>query len=80
MKLSRPPDLPAELEGRYERVAARLADLDVALPIDARQRALAKVVLTSEFVLRVLHALAAGLVERLRDAAAARRERPSRHA
>ena len=53
MRLIRPPDLPAELAGRYESVAARLADLDVVLAA-ALETSLAKVVLTSDFVLRVM--------------------------
>ena len=67
MKLLRPPDLPAELEGRYERVAARLADLDLALP-PPLEPSLARVALASDFVLRVLLRWPELLVERLGDA------------
>jgi [glutamine synthetase] adenylyltransferase / [glutamine synthetase]-adenylyl-L-tyrosine phosphorylase len=66
VNLSRPPDLPAELTGRYEHVAARLGDLDVALPVDLTA-SIAKVVLTSEFVLRVLTRWPQQLLERLGD-------------
>ncbi len=66
MKLLRPPKLPAELAARYERVAARLAELDIALPPEL-EASLAKVVLTSDFVLRVLMRWPQELFERLRD-------------
>ena len=67
MNLLRPPDLPAELADRYERVAARLADLEVALPPDL-EPSFSKVVLSSEFVLRVLMRWPHELLERLDDA------------
>jgi [glutamine synthetase] adenylyltransferase / [glutamine synthetase]-adenylyl-L-tyrosine phosphorylase len=67
VKLARPSDLPAELAGRYERVAARLADLEVALPAQLAA-SIAKVVLTSEFVLRVLARWPHELLDRLQDA------------
>ena len=67
MKLIRSPDLPAELAGRYESVAARLADLDVVLP-SALETNLAKVMLASDFVLRVMLRWPELLVERLSDA------------
>jgi glutamate-ammonia-ligase adenylyltransferase len=59
--------LPAELEGRYDHVAARLADLEVAaVPVEL-QASVAKVLLTSEFVLRVLLRWPQELLERLGD-------------
>ena len=50
MKLPRPPDLPAALAERYERVAARVADLDVVLPSAVAADA-AHVLMVSDFVL-----------------------------
>jgi glutamate-ammonia-ligase adenylyltransferase len=67
VRLVRPPTLPADLAGRYERVAARLADLDVALPLPLEAN-LAKVVLASDFVLRVLLRWPQALIKRLGDA------------
>jgi glutamate-ammonia-ligase adenylyltransferase len=66
VKLPRPHDLPAALAGRHERVAARLAELDAVLP-SALEASLAKVVLTSDFVLRVLLRWPELLIERLGD-------------
>ena len=66
MNLLRPPNLPAELAPRYERVAARLAELDIALPREL-EASLAKVMLSSDFVLRVLMRWPQELLERLRD-------------
>ena len=67
MKLARPSDLPAELAGRYERVAEPLADLDAALP-GPLEASGAQVLLTSEFVLRVLLRWPHALLDRLADA------------
>jgi len=68
VRLDRPPDLPSALEQRYERVAARLAELDLVLPSSLAASA-AKVVLVSDFVLRVLLRYPHELVERLHDGA-----------
>jgi glutamate-ammonia-ligase adenylyltransferase len=51
--LQRPVDLPAALEERFARVAARLADVEVDLPLPAARTA-ARVVVVSDFVLGVL--------------------------
>jgi [glutamine synthetase] adenylyltransferase / [glutamine synthetase]-adenylyl-L-tyrosine phosphorylase len=67
VKVARPPDLPAELEGRYQRVAERLGELDATLPAELGVNA-AKVTLTSDFVLRVLLRWPEALLERLGDA------------
>jgi [glutamine synthetase] adenylyltransferase / [glutamine synthetase]-adenylyl-L-tyrosine phosphorylase len=67
VKLSRPPDLPADLEGRYQRVAERLGELDVTLPAQLEASA-AKVLLTSDFVLRVMTRWPRELLDRLGDA------------
>jgi glutamate-ammonia-ligase adenylyltransferase len=64
--LQRPVDLPAALEPRYERVAARLAELAFELPESVVPSA-AKVVVTSDFVLGVLERYPAELLERLGD-------------
>jgi glutamate-ammonia-ligase adenylyltransferase len=66
VKLARPPDLPAALEGRYERVAERVAELDIVLPSTLEPVA-AKVMLASDFVLRVLLRWPQPLIERLGD-------------
>jgi len=68
VRLDRPPDLPSALEQRYERVAARLAELDLVLPSSLAASA-AKIVLVSDFVLRVLLRYPHELVERLHDGA-----------
>jgi [glutamine synthetase] adenylyltransferase / [glutamine synthetase]-adenylyl-L-tyrosine phosphorylase len=67
VKLARPSDLPAELAGRYERVAERLGDLEASLPAPLEISG-AKVLLTSEFVLRVLLRWPHALLDRLADA------------
>ncbi len=66
MRLLRPPDLPEALEDRYERVAARLADVELALP-PALAPDLARVALASDFVLSVLLRWPDGLLGRLDD-------------
>jgi [glutamine synthetase] adenylyltransferase / [glutamine synthetase]-adenylyl-L-tyrosine phosphorylase len=66
VKLLRPPNLPAELADRYERVSARLAELDVAVP-PGLEPSVCKVMLSSEFVLRVLTRWPHELLERLDD-------------
>jgi glutamate-ammonia-ligase adenylyltransferase len=66
VELARPPDLPPALGRRYELIAARLAELAVALP-KAREPELPRVVLASDFVLRVLTRWPEVLVERLGD-------------
>ncbi len=66
MKLPRPPDLPAALAERYERVAARVADLDIALPSAVAADA-ARVLTVSDFVLGVLLRDPERLLERLAD-------------
>ncbi|HEX7238372.1 MAG TPA: bifunctional [glutamate--ammonia ligase]-adenylyl-L-tyrosine phosphorylase/[glutamate--ammonia-ligase] adenylyltransferase [Gammaproteobacteria bacterium] len=53
MILQRPVDLPAALEERFARAAARLADVDIELPPSAAKTA-ARVVVVSDFVLRAL--------------------------
>jgi glutamate-ammonia-ligase adenylyltransferase len=68
VRLDRPPELPSALEARYERVAARLAELDLALPASFAASA-GRVVLVSDFVLRVLLRYPHELVERLHDGA-----------
>jgi glutamate-ammonia-ligase adenylyltransferase len=68
VKLARPPELPPDLDSRYERVASRLEEIDVALPPAAAATA-AKVVLASDFVLRVLRRWPEELAERLTDRA-----------
>jgi glutamate-ammonia-ligase adenylyltransferase len=64
VRLDRPPDLPSALEPRYERVATRLAELDLAVPAPLAANAV-KVVLVSDFVLRVLLRYPQELVDRL---------------
>ncbi len=66
MILQRPVDLPAALEERYTRVAARLADLDVELPAPAA-KTVARVVVVSDFVLGVLLRHPEALSSRLAD-------------
>jgi glutamate-ammonia-ligase adenylyltransferase len=67
VRLERPPDLPSALEQRYERVAARLADVAGVLP-PSREAEAPKVLLASDFVLRVLARWPNELVERIQDA------------
>jgi [glutamine synthetase] adenylyltransferase / [glutamine synthetase]-adenylyl-L-tyrosine phosphorylase len=66
VRLERPPDLPSALEQRYERVAVRLADLAVVFPPPLQAEA-PKVLLASDFVLRVLDRWSDALIERLAD-------------
>ena len=66
--LKPPSDLPATLTERYERVAARLADLSVALPPQLAESAV-RVAVVSDFVLGVLLRHPQPLLDRLRDAA-----------
>jgi len=66
--LERPVDLPAALEERYVRAAARLADLDVELPKPVAKTA-ARVVVASDFVLGVLLRHPQALSSRLADEA-----------
>jgi glutamate-ammonia-ligase adenylyltransferase len=66
VKLQRPLDLPLALEGRFERAAARLADVPIELP-DAFAATASKAVVTSDFVLHVLARHTAALCERLGD-------------
>jgi glutamate-ammonia-ligase adenylyltransferase len=66
VRLPRPPDLPAALAERYERVVARVAELDAPLPPTLAADA-ARVVLVSDFVLGVLLRDPEALVERLAD-------------
>ena len=66
MELAHPSDLPPELERRYALIAERLAELDVVLP-PRREPELPRVVLASDFVLRVLNRWPEMLVERLGD-------------
>jgi glutamate-ammonia-ligase adenylyltransferase len=68
LQLETPHDLPAGLKTRFERVAARLADLDVALPPAIAADA-ARVALVSDFALAVLSRYPAELIERLGDPA-----------
>jgi glutamate-ammonia-ligase adenylyltransferase len=64
--LQPPSDLPATLTKRYERVAARLADLPVPLPPELAESAV-RVAVVSDFVLGVLVRYPQALLERLRD-------------
>jgi glutamate-ammonia-ligase adenylyltransferase len=64
--LPRPPDLPPPLAARYEGVAARLAEVGVALPPPLAATA-AKVTVVSDFVLGVLLRHPEGLCARLAD-------------
>ena len=64
--LQPPSDLPATLTERYERVAARLADLAVPLPPELEESAV-RVAVVSDFVLGVLLRYPQALPERLRD-------------
>jgi [glutamine synthetase] adenylyltransferase / [glutamine synthetase]-adenylyl-L-tyrosine phosphorylase len=66
--LERPFDLPAALEERYARAAARLADVDVELP-SAAAATVARVVVVSDFVLGVLVRHPRALSARLADGA-----------
>jgi [glutamine synthetase] adenylyltransferase / [glutamine synthetase]-adenylyl-L-tyrosine phosphorylase len=65
--LERPSDLPVTLVARYERIAARLADLEVPLPPDLAQSAV-RVAVVSDFVLGVLLRYPKELLLRIRDA------------
>jgi glutamate-ammonia-ligase adenylyltransferase len=64
--LERPADLPAALVERFERVAARVAELDVSLPPAAAATA-ARVFVVSDFVLGTLLRYGQALSERLAD-------------
>ncbi|MEO8465863.1 MAG: bifunctional [glutamate--ammonia ligase]-adenylyl-L-tyrosine phosphorylase/[glutamate--ammonia-ligase] adenylyltransferase [Gammaproteobacteria bacterium] len=65
----RPPsDLPATLTERYERVAARLAELSVPLPAELVESAV-RVTVVSDFVLGVLLRYPQALLDRLSDSA-----------
>jgi glutamate-ammonia-ligase adenylyltransferase len=66
--LERPSDLPAALAARYERVAARLAELEAPLPPALAADAV-RVTIVSEFVLGVLLRHPEALVARLADPA-----------
>ena len=66
MLLQRPVDLPAALEERYARAAARLAELEVELP-PAAAKTVARVVVASDFVLGVLLRYPEALSARLAD-------------
>jgi [glutamine synthetase] adenylyltransferase / [glutamine synthetase]-adenylyl-L-tyrosine phosphorylase len=68
VKLQRPLDLPTALEERFARAASRLADLEVELPPAAAKTA-ARVVVVSDFVLRVLLRHPETLSARLADGA-----------
>ena len=65
VQLARPPDLPPALEGRYELIAARLAELDVALP--TRRSRSCRASCSRATSCCVFCALAGALVERLGD-------------
>ena len=67
MKLSDPPDLPADLEARFERIAI-LSELDARWPTDIAASA-GRVVAISDFVLRVLKRFPRELAERVADRA-----------
>ena len=71
--LAPPADLPAALRGRYERVAVRLQDLEVALPPELAESAL-RVSIVSDFVLAVLLRHPQTLLERMRDTEPLERE------
>ena len=64
--LHRPVDLPAALEERHARAAARLADLDVELSASAA-KTVARVVVASDFVLGVLQRNPQALTSRVDD-------------
>lgn len=66
MILPRPPDLPASLADRYERVAARVADLDVDAPQAVAADA-ARVLTISDFALAVFLRDPGLLIERVAD-------------
>jgi glutamate-ammonia-ligase adenylyltransferase len=66
--LQRPADLPAALDERYRLVAARLAEVTLALPPRAAET-VARVAVISEFVLGVLVRYPQALGERLADEA-----------
>jgi len=67
VKLSDPPDLPADLEARFERIAI-LSELDARWPADIAASA-GRVVAVSDFVLRVLKRFPHELAERVADRA-----------
>ena len=64
--LAPPSDLPATLTARYERVAERLHDVEVALPPGLAESAL-RVSIVSDFVLSVLLRHPQTLLRRMRD-------------
>ncbi len=64
--LPRPPDLPAALVERYERVVERLAELGEALPHSLADQAV-RVAIVSDFVMGVLLRHPDALAERLAD-------------
>jgi len=64
--LQPPPDLPATLTERYERVAARLGDLALPLPSELAESAV-RVAVISDFVLGVLLRHPQELMQRFRD-------------
>ena len=64
--LQRPLDLPAALEERFARAAARLADVEAELPPAATKTA-ARVVVVSDFVLGILLRHPQRLCARLAD-------------
>jgi glutamate-ammonia-ligase adenylyltransferase len=66
VRLPRPPDLPAPLAERYERVAARVAELEVSLPPPIATDT-TRALVVSDFVLGVLLHDAEALLERLAD-------------
>jgi [glutamine synthetase] adenylyltransferase / [glutamine synthetase]-adenylyl-L-tyrosine phosphorylase len=68
VKLARPPDLPAALQSRFDRVAERLADIEVVLPADVAATA-GRVCVVSDFVLNVLRRFPDELAARLADTA-----------
>ncbi len=68
MKLIRPPDLPAALQSRFDRVAEQSAEVDIALPADLAATA-GRVCVVSDFVLGVLRRFPNELAARLADTA-----------
>jgi [glutamine synthetase] adenylyltransferase / [glutamine synthetase]-adenylyl-L-tyrosine phosphorylase len=66
--LLRPPDLPAALQSRFDRVAERLADVEIVLPAELGATA-GRVCVVSDFVIGVLRRFPQELAARLADAA-----------
>jgi glutamate-ammonia-ligase adenylyltransferase len=68
LNLHRPPDLPAALQSRFDRVEERLADVEIVLPGELAATA-GRVCVVSDFVIGVLARFPAELAARLADPA-----------